>query len=125
MEINDSIDIIAELAHEMNRTYCESIGDKSQVAWDNAPEWQKESARLGVMSMIDNPDMTPEQSHEGWLAEKEAKGWVYGPTKNAIQKTHPCMVPYKKLSKRQRMKDLIFVTTVRTMTRNLIIARLH
>lgn len=125
MEINDSVEIIAELAHEMNRTYCESIGDMSQVSWDDAPEWQRESALLGVMAIIDNPSMSPEESHESWMALKEEEGWVYGPTKNALHKTHPCMVPYEKLPLNQRIKDLLFTTTVKTMTRNLIIARLH
>lgn len=35
---------VARVVHELNKAYCESIGDNSQPDWDNAPEWQKSSA---------------------------------------------------------------------------------
>ena len=28
---------IARVAHELNKAYCESMGDHSQPDWDNAP----------------------------------------------------------------------------------------
>ena len=31
-----------------NRAYCQMIGDNSQSTWEDAPEWQKQSARKGV-----------------------------------------------------------------------------
>lgn len=34
---------IAQVAHEINKAYCEAIGDNSQVSWENAPERQKDS----------------------------------------------------------------------------------
>ena len=39
---------IAKVAHEVNRAYCEALGDTSQLSWEDAPEWQKASARAGV-----------------------------------------------------------------------------
>jgi hypothetical protein len=35
---------IAEAWHEVNRTYCASIGDQSLPAWKDAPDWQQKSA---------------------------------------------------------------------------------
>ena len=32
----------------MNRAYCLALGDTSQPAWDEAPDWQQSSARSGV-----------------------------------------------------------------------------
>lgn len=64
------IEACARAAHEANRAYCIAIGDASQVAWDDAPEWQRSSARNGVVGALNGN--TPEQSHEGWLAEKKA-----------------------------------------------------
>lgn len=110
-----SIEDIARACHEANRAYCESIGDTSQVPWDEAPENIKASAIAGVNNILDNPDTTPEQSHESWLAFKEADGWVYGEVKDAEAKTHPCMVPYDKLPEAQREKDSIFLKTARAM----------
>lgn len=105
---------IAQLAHEVNRAYCQSIGDTSQPSWGEAPDWQKDSAIAGVETYIDNPDTTPEQSHTSWMAVKVEGGWVWGPEKDAEKKTHPCIMPYANLPKEQRVKDYLFGATVRT-----------
>jgi hypothetical protein len=39
---------IARVCHEVNRAYCTSLGDESQLPWDSAPQWQKDSAINGV-----------------------------------------------------------------------------
>lgn len=105
---------IAQLAHEVNRAYCQTLGDNSQLAWSDAPEWQKASALSGVTHILSNPDAIPSDSHENWLKDKVADGWVWGPVKDPAKKQHPCMVPYEKLPPEQRAKDLLFVTVVRT-----------
>jgi hypothetical protein len=104
------VEACARAAHEANRAYCIAIGDLSQPSWDEAPDWQKSSAVKGVEGALSGN--TPEQSHAGWLAEKVATGWVYGPTKDPEHKQHPCMVPYAELTIAQRMKDHIFVSVV-------------
>lgn len=106
------IDRIARACHEINRAYCEALGDKSQVAWEDAPDWQKDSARKGVVFHLEHPDASPAASHEEWLAEKLATGWKYGPVKDTVAKTHPCFVPYDDLSEDQRAKDYLFKMTV-------------
>lgn len=98
---------VARLAHNVNKAYCESIGDMSQVAWEDAPEWQKKSARDGVMFHINN-NVTPEQSHENWMKARLEDGWVYGEVKDQEKKTHPCLVPYAELPPAQRTKDYLF-----------------
>lgn len=100
--------VIARVAHEINRAYCASLGDASQPAWEDAPEWQKASALAGVDMHLANPDATPEQSHESWLAQKSAEGWKYGPVKDAEKKEHPCFLPYADLPAEQKAKDYLF-----------------
>jgi hypothetical protein len=107
----------AQVAHEANRTYCATIGDYSQAAWADAPQWQKDSAIAGVRFHLTS-DATPEQSHESWLAHKKADGWNYGPVKDATLKTHPCYVPYADLPADQKIKDHIFRGIVHAMLRN-------
>jgi hypothetical protein len=107
------IEACARAAHEANRAYCLFMGDSSQTAWDEAPEWQKSSARNGVRGAL--AGATPEQSHESWLAEKAAAGWTYGPTKDPDARRHPCMVAYADLPPEQRAKDDLFVCVVRAM----------
>lgn len=104
---------IARLAHEVNRAYCASIGDGSQVSWEEAPEWQRHSAIAGVEFTLTNPGAPPSASHESWLKQKEADGWKYGPVKDAERKEHPCFVPYDQLPLDQRVKDYLFQGVVR------------
>lgn len=106
---------IARICHEVNRAYCQSIGDDSQVPWADAPQWQKESAVKGVQFHLANPDATPGNSHESWLEEKRANGWSYGEAKDAEKKTHPCFRPYAELPREQRSKDYIFRSIVHAM----------
>jgi hypothetical protein len=110
----DKIETCARAAHEVNRAYCIALGDgDTQVPWDDAPAWQKESARKGVVGVLAGNGTA--ESHAGWLAEKERTGWVYGPVKDAVAKTHPCLMPYDELPKTQKEKDRLFVSAVRSM----------
>jgi hypothetical protein len=102
----------AQLAHEMNRAYCLALGDDSQESWEDAPEWQRDSARAGVILKLDDPTTTPEQSHESWLAQKKADGWTYGVVKDVEKKEHPCFVPYDQLPLAQKAKDFLFLASV-------------
>jgi hypothetical protein len=103
----------AQAAHEVNRVYCLSMGDTSQVHWEDALTWQRQSALLGVEGVIKGN--TPQQSHESWVNVQEADGWKYGPIKDAEKKEHPCMVPYDQLPSDQRVKDELFVSTVKSL----------
>jgi hypothetical protein len=111
----ESIRAAAQHCHEMNRTWCALRGDTSQVGWDDAPEWQRESAIEGVKFHLANPHAGPSGSHENWMRHKLADGWVYGPQKDPEKKTHPCLVPYAELSADQRAKDAFFVATLHAL----------
>lgn len=99
---------VARICHEANAEYCRTMGDYSQAIWNMAEDWQKESAIKGVQFILDQPNSTPEETHESWLREKEATGWKYGPVKNPETKEHPCFVPYNELPAEQRAKDHLF-----------------
>lgn len=110
-----TVEQIARVCHEVNRAYCTAIGDNSQPAWEDAEDWQKQSAILGVKGTLAHPGGTPQDSHELWLAHKEAEGWTYGPRKDPAKKEHPCMVPYDQLPTEQRVKDHLFIAVVRAL----------
>lgn len=105
---------IARIAHEANKAYCESLGDFSQQPWDYVPQWQIESAINGVKFHLQNPDATPEDTHNNWMEEKIDNGWKYGVVKDKYEKTHPCLVPYEYLPDKQRIKDILFANIVKT-----------
>ena len=106
---------IARVCHEVNRAYCAAIGDSSQPPWDEAPEWQRKSAKDGVRFALDNPDAPPSASHDNWLAGKADDGWKYGPVKDVEKKEHPAFLPYDDLPLEQRVKDHLFQAVVRAM----------
>lgn len=104
---------IARICHEVNRAYCESLGDHSQPPWEEAPEWQRESALAGVKAFLEAGGLSPAKSHALWMEHKLAEGWRWGLKKDEVRKTHPCLVPYDQLSHTQRAKDFIFTGIVR------------
>jgi len=106
---------IARVCHEVNRAYCQALGDNSQPAWEDAPDWQKDSALLGVKLHIEHPESGPQASHESWMAQKLADGWAYGRTKDPEAKTHPCIVPFDLLPVDQQAKDYIFRAVVHAL----------
>lgn len=110
MDKETRVETAARAAHEANRAWCIAHGDTSQVSWDEAPTWQRESCILGVLGV--QAGNGPRESHDGWLAEKKRTGWVYGEKKDPELKTHPCFVPYDELPPDQRAKDGIFVSVV-------------
>lgn len=110
--INAIVHNAAKMAHQINKAYCLALGDDSQQDWEQAPEWQRQSAVDGVAFCLENPDMTPADSHASWMAKKKEDGWVFGEVKDPEKKTHPCMVPFDQLPAEQKAKDFLFQAAV-------------
>lgn len=106
---------IAMLCHSINAAYCQSLGDESQLAWEDTLDSQQQSLIAGVEMHLANPQATPEQSHESWYKQKEAEGWIYGEVKDLEKKEHPCFLPYDELPLEQKAKDYLFRATVHLM----------
>ena len=99
---------IAKVCHEANRALCESLGDSSQVPYEQAEQWKRDSACRGVEFALMNPGLPASAQHEAWLADKAKDGWKYGPVKDADLKEHPCFLPYEELPIEQQAKDHLF-----------------
>lgn len=110
------IELVAKVCHEANRAYCQATGDLSQTSWEEAPQWQKDSAINGVKfhlaTLRIGSKPVPSASHENWMSVKATEGWKYGPVKDAEKKTHPCFLPYDELPLEQKLKDYIFCAIV-------------
>lgn len=103
---------MAKACHEANRVWCQANNDDSQEHWDEAEQWQRDSAIKGVEFRVQNPDAGHDAQHNSWMKEKTDAGWIYGEAKNADQKTHPCIVPFDQLPEFQRKKDSLFCAIV-------------
>jgi hypothetical protein len=115
MEDTAAVERIARVTHQVNKAWCEYLGDTSQKDWTEAAHWQRQSAVAGVRAVVSGEASTPEQQHEAWLEHKRQGGWVYGPEKNETTREHPCMVDYADLPQEQRFKDVLFRTVVQAM----------
>jgi len=100
---------IAIICHETNKAWCEINGDYSQKSWFEAEQWQRDSAINGVDFTIKNPESGDSALHDSWMKEKIEQGWVYGDVKDAVKKTHPCIVPFDELPVFQQKKDKLFM----------------
>ena len=110
-----TVDRIAKVAHEANRAWCEENGDTSQPKWEDAPGWQTNSAIEGVKFHLQNPDAGDSASHDNWMKQKIAEGWVHGEVKDPEKKTHPCIVPFDHLPEVQQKKDRLFRAIVHAL----------
>jgi hypothetical protein len=110
---------IARVCHEVNAAYCAGIGDNTQPLWEDAPQWQKDSAIAGVELHLANPNLGVDASHQAWLEHKRAEGWTYGPIKDPEKKEHPCFVPYADLPQAQKVKDFLFRGVVHAIAREM------
>ena len=110
------IEDIAMVAHAVKLAYCEATGDLTQVLWQYAPAWQKNSALLDVNLHLNNPETSASKSHEIWLEQKLNDGWKYGPRKDAELKLHPCVCSFEELTKEQQIKDHLFKAVVNAIT---------
>jgi len=105
---------IARVCHEANRAVQIETGDPAvSPHWEDAPEWQRDSAIAGVAAA--RAGARPAALHESWMEQKRADGWVYGEVKDADAKTHPCMVPYPSLPEDQKAKDRLFSAIVQAL----------
>lgn len=105
---------IAKICHEVNRAFCDGIEGETQVSWEEASDHIKQTVIDGVIYIRKNPSSTPKDAHDNWLDFKIDEGWVYGPTKDPVKKTHPLMIRYKDLPKQQKAKDMLFSTVVKS-----------
>jgi hypothetical protein len=109
---DDVVKDLAQIVHEVNRAFCESIGDNSQKPWSEAPEYNHHSAMAAVRAICDCPTLSPDDVHKIWIETKKSDGWKYGPTKDKDKMTHPSMIPYAELSSVEKYKDwlVLYVT---------------
>lgn len=110
-----TIEDIGKAAHAINTALCAAFGDTSHKPWDETPENIRNSIINGVALHVVDPLLSPAASHESWMAQKVVEGWKYGKKKDFENKTHPCFLPYDKLSDQMKSKDYVFKAVVTDM----------
>lgn len=113
------LEVISRAAYEANRAFCEGYGDYSNPPWADLDERAQRSSGVGVMLVVNKPDVTLEEQHEAWRTFRVEQGWKRGPVKDAHAKTHPALVPYNDLPVFQRSKDALFHAVVKGLLANI------
>lgn len=108
-----SVDQIAQVCYEANRALCAVTGSSMPPEWGKASCEAVESAVHGVIEVFNGA--TEETLHRSWMREMFNRGWVYGPNKDALKRTHPSLMPYAQLPAAERAKDVLFLAIVEAL----------
>lgn len=100
----------ARAAHEVHRTFAVALGEPTVPTWDLLPEVIQKAVLYGVIAVRNGAN--PRQWHDAWVFFHQDRGWRWGETQDAEQKTHPCLIAWECLPESQRRKDELFVSTV-------------
>lgn len=103
------------VVHEANRGLQMAQDDLCpSPPWFSAPAEMKMSTIVAVKRVREG--YGPVELHRAWLDDRRQLGWVLGPHKDSVAKTHPCMVEWGDLPEEQRDKDRLFVAVVRLLS---------
>lgn len=72
-----------------------------------------ESLKKGTQAVLENPNMTPKDNHNLWVKTKREQGYIFGPTIDLENKTHPSIVAFEELSDVEKRKDEMDLMMVR------------
>ena len=107
---------VARVCHEANRALQRVQEDPAPSrSWLFCPADIREGVAEGVRAA--RSGTTPRGLWESWKQGKLALGWTYGPEKDPVKKTHPCLTEnYEDLPQGQRDKDQLFLLIVMALT---------
>jgi len=95
-------EIAPEICHAMWCSYQMGCGQDYNLLPD---ENDLASRRDAIDAFIKNPELTPSDNHDNWMAYRLSQGWVYGEVKDKEKKTHPDLVPFGDLPTVEQGKD--------------------
>ena len=55
--------------------------------------------------LLELTEQIAENVHENWSLGRLQEGWVYGPERDDVKKTTPCLVPYDQLTEGEKAFD--------------------
>jgi len=69
--------------------------------------YSERRVQLGIITGKDSQtdEIIKEYEHRRWNVFMRAEGYVYAPVRDEIAKTHPSLIPYQDLSKKEKKKD--------------------
>lgn len=56
--------------------------------------------------ILELANILAKNTHEVWAKGRINEGWIYGKKRDDIKKTHPCLIPFEKLTESEKSYDL-------------------
>lgn len=107
---------IASVAHLALAALSEFAGEQDGVhEFDKLPDAQKEGLVAGVNMLIADPNAGADARHNAWMEKMLADGWKFSKKRDDAAKTHPRLVPFDSLPKKEVAKETLLHAIVRTM----------
>ncbi len=77
--------------------------------WEYRDEKFRKNMIMAVSRQCGKGRMTsPKKLHDDWVRAYKKMGWKYGKKRDTEAKTHPDMVPFNKLGRKEQEKDWVF-----------------
>ena len=108
---------IASVCHEANRAFCCEYEDKEGLKWDDTDQDVKESTLLAVSYVKKTKDVKAIHLHKKWMQDKLSDEWKKGAQIDYVKKEHPNLVDWLELHQRERVKYILFISIVNSLTR--------
>lgn len=109
---------VTQVAYDTVQAYNRSIGHV-RPSWAELPQDIKEEV-IGQTEMVEeNPKVTPEDLHNRWKENLEAKGWEYkedeegNPIDRPNRKKHPYLKPFDELPEEVQVKSKLLLTVIK------------
>ena len=107
---------IASVAHIALAALSEFAGEQDVVhEFDKLPDAQKEGLIAGVNMLIEDPNAGADARHNAWMEKMLAEGWKFSKKRDDAAKTHPRLVPFDSLPKKEIAKETLLHAIVRNM----------
>ena len=105
------IEAIAKTCHAVHNVSCKENGQHI-ISWEDKTRAHKEMVFIVIHKILIGLITTPEEAHQRFIESKEADGWIYGEIYSTEHKTSPRLVEFRKLAKKDRIKDEYFFAIV-------------
>jgi len=106
-----TLDRIGYVAHRAIEAYNISIGHPPMYYDDE----QQKSMREGILFLSRNPNATPEDQHDKWVAYRRNHGWKSSDHKDSELRLHNMLVAWDDLPDKYKIPTILFQNIVKAM----------
>lgn len=115
---------ISAVVHAALSAWRVANGQAAHPEWSVAPDWMRESTRATVLHVLAHPDVTPEDLHAFWAANRLAGDRRLRPEHDPgghVQPPSPAAAnaapSYADLPDIEKIKDVLVIAVVRAIAR--------